>query len=211
MIECMMIDLLMHKSMMFTSESGKGVLLPFVWAEYLDATTATPPRLSRQQPTHALTDRYTNTETLLLVTDCGAAGARGQRGPGHGERPEAAPRPPRRGPPLLLPAGAGRGAPARAGGPQQAAEGAAGGRRLQHRAAHLLAPGAAQGALHPLPLPAPRPGLPAHAASIPGDLHQAHSAAEPGLVIPFSVISGLSNHCWSDITKVYHPLSMNYL
>ena len=42
MIECMMIDLLMHKSMMFTSESGKGVLLPFVWAEYLDATTATP-------------------------------------------------------------------------------------------------------------------------------------------------------------------------
>ena len=44
-----MIDLLMHKSMMFTSESGKGVLLPFVWAEYLDATTATPPHLSRQQ------------------------------------------------------------------------------------------------------------------------------------------------------------------
>ena len=106
---------------------------------------------------------------MLLVTDCGAAGARGQRGPGHGERPEAAPRPPRRGPPLLLPAGAGRGAPARAGGAQQAAEGAAGGRRVQHRAAHLLAPGAAQGALHPLPLPAPRPGLPAHAASIPGD------------------------------------------
>ena len=54
-----MIDLLMHKSMMFTSESGKGVLLPFVWAEYLDATTATPPHLSRQQPTHALTDSYT--------------------------------------------------------------------------------------------------------------------------------------------------------
>ena len=151
------------------------------------------------QHTHRLiATPYTNTETLLLVTDCGAAGARGQRGPGHGERPEAAPRPPRRGPPLLLPAGAGRGAPARAGGAQQAAEGAAGGRRVQHRAAHLLAPGAAQGALHPLPLPAPRPGLPAHASSIPGDLHQTHSAAaaEPGLVIPFSVISGLTNHCW---------------
>ena len=35
--------------MIFTSESGKGVLLPFVWAEYLDATTATPPHLSRHR------------------------------------------------------------------------------------------------------------------------------------------------------------------
>ena len=68
MIECMMIDLLMHKSMMFTSESGKGVLLPFVWAEYLDATTATPPHLSRQQPTHALTDSYTIHQHGDLVT-----------------------------------------------------------------------------------------------------------------------------------------------
>ena len=70
MIECMMIDLLMHKSMMFTSESGKGVLLPFVWSEYLDATTATPPRLSRQQPTHTLTDSYTNTETAGDLVTC---------------------------------------------------------------------------------------------------------------------------------------------
>ena len=51
--------------MIFASESGKGVLLPFVWAEYLDATTATPPHLSRHRLIATPTRRLT--ETLLLT------------------------------------------------------------------------------------------------------------------------------------------------